>query len=236
MKLYIARWQQSLLGAPLTPKECEVAFKLSTYADGKTGENVRPGALRLAKDCNMKNPNKVYPVLRSIEEKGFIFTVEKGGRGRATQYRLTIPDPTPQVSTPEGETIPEGSTQSVDSAYPSQVDHHSTYTSSSLDSEKDSEHSLDSKTSEREINFDPESGEVFDGDSISSMDDPRLRSAWSDPGQLLTLREHMTPEVKDRAGDRYRELTARPEKTEAEKFQEQIYAQLRDQAAQRNAA
>ncbi|MEQ4567998.1 hypothetical protein [Paenarthrobacter sp. CAP02] len=74
-----------------------VAFVLATYADTKTGMNVRPGQKRLAIHAGISD-RAVRDHLRDLEEFGLIKLLITGssfgrsGKGMATIYQLTMPE------------------------------------------------------------------------------------------------------------------------------------------------
>lgn len=74
-----------------------VAFVLATYADTKTGANVRPGQKRLAIHTGISE-RAVRDHIRDLEEFGLIMLLIAGssfgrsGKGMATLYQLTIPE------------------------------------------------------------------------------------------------------------------------------------------------
>lgn len=94
-----------LRGADLTLAERAVLLNLWTYSDADM-TNAWPAKARIAEDCRMSRDG-VRKALRSLESKGFIAAVKRGGwtdeGNRATNYSLTLPAMGATVSPPVGD-------------------------------------------------------------------------------------------------------------------------------------
>lgn len=104
-----------LRGADLTLAERAVLLDLWTYSDADMA-NAWPPKARIADDCNMSRDG-VRKALRSLEAKGYIVPVKRGGwteeGNRATNYSLTLPGMGATVSPPVGDQeAPGGGTES----------------------------------------------------------------------------------------------------------------------------
>ncbi|WP_259842145.1 helix-turn-helix domain-containing protein [Brachybacterium muris] len=101
--------------ADLTLAERAVLLDLWTYSDADM-TNAWPTKARIADDCNMSRDG-VRKALRSLETKGYIIPVKRGGwteeGNRATNYSLTLPGMGATQSPPVGDQeAPRGGTQS----------------------------------------------------------------------------------------------------------------------------
>ena len=88
-------YPKTLRGLPLTLAERAVLLDLWAYS-GADMREARPSKATLAKNLSMSRDG-VRKALRSLEEKGFIVAVQRGGwtdqGNRATHYDLVVPAP-----------------------------------------------------------------------------------------------------------------------------------------------
>lgn len=191
MKFY--EWTQGLQGGhTMTPKEFEVAVITASYCTGETGEDIRPGAALIAQGVNWKNPHRIYKTLKSVVQKGYLEVVDPGGKGRASRYRLSLPDPHRIDTHRSGEGHRSGTDQSGGTPSPDRGDYLATYTYSSLDEEKEEEDS-------QEV-LNKETGELTSVDSAddrSAWWDRRISSAWDDPKQLEKVGKALVAELPE---------------------------------------
>jgi len=98
-----------VLDAPVTNAQFRVLMILANYAD-RDGNHARPGMQLLITRTGMPE-RSVQEALLGLKQKGLIVTTAyaKGGRGRATEYRLELqtPQPTAPLEPPESAPFPE---------------------------------------------------------------------------------------------------------------------------------
>lgn len=87
-------WRRAFLAAPkvgeLTTARVAVGLAASTYADGATGDRVRPAQGTLAESVGV-NRTTAGRALRALVESGWLTVTERQG-ARPVVYRLTIPE------------------------------------------------------------------------------------------------------------------------------------------------
>lgn len=83
-------WARVLAERPVK----EVGFSLLTWADYKTGANIRPGYSLLMCVTGIGSRTTVSAALAKISELGFIWRYREGNarRKESDEYRLTFPD------------------------------------------------------------------------------------------------------------------------------------------------
>jgi len=104
-------WERSFRAAPLESGPKLVGFVMATYGDAN-GADVYPSTGRLADACGM-NVKTVRKHRDGLEAAGWIKPSRnnKGGRGRANAYRLTVPETLPTVGRVKRATTPPNPTK-----------------------------------------------------------------------------------------------------------------------------
>lgn len=174
----------------MTPKEFEVAVITASYCTGETGEDIRPGAALIAQGVNWKNPHRIYKTLKSIVDKGYLEVVQPGGRGRASLYRLSLPDPHRIDTHRSGEGHRISDDQSMGTPSPDRGGHLATYTYSALEGEI---------TTEAEEKVDLQTGEIVSTPSQASSES--YEDVWGEPHPMRSpgeFQDHMKRLLRDR--------------------------------------
>ncbi|PFH05768.1 hypothetical protein BX598_0382 [Micrococcaceae bacterium JKS001869] len=90
-------WEAVFRSTPVTPVSVKaLGLTLATYANTRTGTDIRPGVARLAADLGT-SPRTIITGLGELERAGFLECVRRGstygrgGKGMASVYRLTLP-------------------------------------------------------------------------------------------------------------------------------------------------
>lgn len=101
---FVYRWRDLVAANhELTVGEKAVGWRASDYGNTR-GTDIRPTHVRLARDCGFTvhdgatKHDVVSRALRRLVALGFLAEVASGHRGRAAEYRLSIPE---ERATPE---------------------------------------------------------------------------------------------------------------------------------------
>jgi len=89
-------WERSFRDAPLESGAKLVGLAMATYGDA-TGDDIYPSMDRLAQACSM-NVKTVRKHRDELIESGWLQVIHaSGGRGRANEYSLSVPETIPTV-------------------------------------------------------------------------------------------------------------------------------------------